>query len=79
MKMLYQPASSYVRQDSEEAVFVPLQGRSRFDCLAYLSGIALHGCGTAESCIQGGGGFDDAFMDTEVYNLIDFFLSGTHL
>lgn len=70
MKMLYQPASSYVRQDSEEAVFSArykggadsIVWRLTSQGLLYMDAVLLNRT-------SGGGGFDDAFMDTEVYNL----------
>lgn len=70
MKMLYQPASSYVRQDSEEAVFCArykggadsIVWRLTSQGLLYMDAVLLNR-------VSGGGGFDDAFMDTEVYNL----------
>lgn len=70
MKMLYQPASSYVRQDSEEAVFCArykggadsIVWRLTSQGLLYMDAVLLNRA-------SGGGGFDDAFMDTEVYNL----------
>ena len=70
MKMLYQPASSYVRQDSEEAVFCArykggadsIVWRLTSQGLFYMDAVLLNRA-------SGGGGFDDAFMDTEVYNL----------
>lgn len=70
MKMLYQPASSYVRQDSEEAVFCArykggadsIVWRLTSLGLLYMDAVLLNRA-------SGGGGFDDAFMDTEVYNL----------
>lgn len=70
MKMLYQPASSYVRQDSEEAVFCArykggadsIVWRLASQGLLYMDAVLLNRA-------SGGGGFDDAFMDTEVYNL----------
>lgn len=69
MKMLYQPASSYVRQDSEEAVFCArykggadsIVWRLTSQGLLYMDAVLLNRA-------SGGGGFDDAFMDTEVYN-----------
>ena len=70
MKMVYQPASSYVRQDSEEAVFCArykggadsIVWRLTSQELLYMDAVLLNRA-------SGGGGFDDAFMDTEVYNL----------
>ena len=70
MKMLYQPASSYVCQDSEEAVFCArykggansIVWRLTSQGLLYMDAVLLNRA-------SGGGGFDDAFMDTEVYNL----------
>ena len=70
MKMIYQPASSYVRQDSEEAVFCArykggadsIVWRLTSQGLLYMDAVLLNRA-------SGGGGFDDAFMDTEVYNL----------
>lgn len=70
MKMVYQPASSYVRQDSEEAVFCArykggadsIVWRFTSQGLLYMDAVLLNRA-------SGGGGFDDAFMDTEVYNL----------
>lgn len=70
MKMVYQPASSYVRQDSEEAVFSArykggadsIVWRLTSQGLLYMDAVLLNRA-------SGGGGFDDAFMDTEVYNL----------
>lgn len=70
MKMLYQPAISYVRQDSEEAVFCArykggadsIVWRLTSQGLLYMDAALLNRA-------SGGGGFDDAFMDTEVYNL----------
>lgn len=70
MKMLYQPAISYVRQDSEEAVFSArykggadsIVWRLTSQGLLYMDAVLLNRA-------SGGGGFDDAFMDTEVYNL----------
>lgn len=70
MKMLYQPASSYVRQDSEEVVFCArykggadsIVWRLTSQGLLYMDAVLLNRA-------SGGGGFDDAFMDTEVYNL----------
>ena len=70
MKMLCQPASSYVRQDSEEAVFCArykggadsIVWRLTSQGLLYMDAVLLNRA-------SGGGGFDDAFMDTEVYNL----------
>ena len=52
MKMLYQPASSYVRQDSEKPFFVPA---TREELIRLSGGLPLrdcfHGCGTAEPCV----------------------------
>lgn len=70
MKMVYQPASSYVRQDSEEAVFCArykggadsIVWRLTSQGLLYMDAVLLNRA-------SGGGGFDDAFMDTKVYNL----------
>lgn len=70
MKMVYQPASSYVSQDSEEAVFCArykggadsIVWRLTSQGLLYMDAVLLNRA-------SGGGGFDDAFMDTEVYNL----------
>ena len=70
MKMVYQPASSYVRQDSEEVVFCArykggadsIVWRLTSQGLLYMDAVLLNRA-------SGGGGFDDAFMDTEVYNL----------
>lgn len=70
MKMVYQPASSYVHQDSEEAVFCArykggadsIVWRLTSQGLLYMDAVLLNRA-------SGGGGFDDAFMDTEVYNL----------
>ena len=70
MKMLCQPAISYVRQDSEEAVFCArykggadsIVWRLTSQGLLYMDAVLLNRA-------SGGGGFDDAFMDTEVYNL----------
>lgn len=70
MKMLCQPTISYVRQDSEEAVFCArykggadsIVWRLTSQGLLYMDAVLLNRA-------SGGGGFDDAFMDTEVYNL----------
>ena len=70
MKMLCQPAISYVRQDVEEAVFCArykggadsIVWRLTSQGLLYMDAVLLNRA-------SGGGGFDDAFMDTEVYNL----------
>lgn len=70
MKMIYQPAESYVRQDSDGAVFCAhykggadsIVWRLTPQGLLYMDAVLLNRA-------SGGGGFDDAFMDTEVYNL----------
>ena len=70
MTMLCQPAISYVRQESEEAVFCArykggadsIVWRLTSQGLLYMDAVLLNRA-------SGGGGFDDAFMDTEVYNL----------
>lgn len=70
MKMIYQPAESYVRQDSDGTVFCAhykggadsIVWRLTPQGLLYMDAVLLNRA-------LGGGGFDDAFMDTEVYNL----------
>ncbi len=70
MKMRYNPAESYVRQTYSEAVYcAKYQGgadsivwRLTDRGLLYMDALLLNRA-------EGGGGFDDAFMDTEVYNL----------
>lgn len=70
MKMLYQPEQSYVRQQGGEAVFCAkykggvdsIVWRLNEQSLLYMDALLLNRAG-------GGGGFDDAFMDTQVYNL----------
>lgn len=70
MKMLCQPAISYVRQDSEEAVFC---ARYKGGADSIVWGLTSQGLLYMDAVLlnraSGGGGFDDAFMDTEVYNL----------
>jgi len=70
MKMKYRPDLSTVRTEGEDAVFVArYQGgvdsivwRLTHDGWLDMDAVMLNRAG-------GGGGFDDAFMDTEVYNL----------
>lgn len=70
MKMKYRPDLSTARIEGEEAVFVArYQGgvdsivwRLTHDGWLDMDAVMLNRAG-------GGGGFDDAFMDTEVYNL----------
>lgn len=70
MKMRYDLKASYVRQDGRNAIF----------CAKYKGGAdsivwkltddgLLHMDALLLNRASGGGGFDDAFMDTEVYNL----------
>lgn len=70
MKMKYRPDLSTARTEGEEAIFVArYQGgvdsivwRLTHDGWLDMDAVMLNRAG-------GGGGFDDAFMDTEVYNL----------
>lgn len=70
MKMRYEPALSYVRNSSEGAIYcAKYKGAAdsivwRLDNqgLLYMDAILLNRA-------SGGGGFDDAFMDTQVFNL----------
>ena len=70
MKMRYDLKASYVRQDGRNAIF----------CAKYKGGAdsivwkltddgLLHMDALLLNRASGGGGFDDAFMDTQVYNL----------
>lgn len=70
MKMRYEPSSSYVRETEEGAVFCAkykgaadsIVWRLTDQGMLYMDAVLLNRA-------SGGGGFDDAFMDTEVYNL----------
>lgn len=70
MKMRYEAAASYVRQDNNDAVYCAkykgaadsIVWRLTDKGLLYMDAILLNRA-------SGGGGFDDAFMDTKVYNL----------
>lgn len=70
MKMRYEPALSYIRNGEDGAVFCArykgaadsIVWRLTDNGLLYMDAILLNRA-------SGGGGFDDAFMDTEVYNL----------
>ncbi len=70
MKMKYEPGLSAIRVDGDDAVY----------CARYKGGVdsivwrltpagLLHMDALLLNRAGGGGGFDDAFMDTEVYNL----------
>lgn len=70
MKMRYEPSLSYIRNDENGAMFCAkykgaadsIVWRLTDNGLLYMDAILLNRA-------SGGGGFDDAFMDTEVYNL----------
>lgn len=70
MKMRYEPSLSYVRNDHNEAIYCAkykgaadsIVWRLTDKGLLYMDAILLNRA-------SGGGGFDDAFMDTQVYNL----------
>ena len=70
MKMRYEPQTSYVRQEGGNAVYCAkykgavdsIVWKLTEDGLLHMDAILLNRA-------SGGGGFDDAFMDTEVYNL----------
>lgn len=70
MKMRYEPSLSYVRETQEGAIFCAkykgaadsIVWRLTDQGLLYMDAILLNRA-------SGGGGFDDAFMDTKVYNL----------
>lgn len=70
MKMQYQPSSSYIRAAEDGAVFCAkyrggadsIVWKLTGNGLLYMDAILLNRA-------SGGGGFDDAFMDTQVYNL----------
>ena len=70
MKMRYDTLQSYVRQDGNTAVYCAkykggadsIVWRLTDDGLLHMDALLLNRA-------SGGGGFDDAFMDTEVYNL----------
>lgn len=70
MKMRYEPSLSYIRNDGNGAMFCAkykgaadsIVWRLTDNGLLYMDAILLNRA-------SGGGGFDDAFMDTEVYNL----------
>lgn len=70
MKMRYEPSLSYLRNGEDGAVFCAkykgaadsIVWRLTDNGLLYMDAILLNRA-------SGGGGFDDAFMDTEVYNL----------
>lgn len=70
MKMRYEPTASYVRQDNNDAIYCAkykgaadsIVWRLTDKGLLYMDAILLNRA-------SGGGGFDDAFMDTQVYNL----------
>ena len=70
MKMRYEPSLSYVRNDGSDAVYCAkykgaadsIVWRLTDRGLLYMDAILLNRA-------SGGGGFDDAFMDTKVYNL----------
>ena len=70
MKMRYEPSLSYVRETQEGAIFCAkykgaadsIVWRLTDKGLLYMDAILLNRA-------SGGGGFDDAFMDTKVYNL----------
>lgn len=80
MKMRYEPARSEVRDTPEGAVFCAryrggvdsIVWRLRPDGLLEMKALLLNRA-------SGGGGFDDAFTDTEVYNLgLSFFYPEAH-
>lgn len=70
MKMRYEPSLSYIRDAEDGAIFCAkykgaadsIVWRLTDNGLLYMDAILLNRA-------SGGGGFDDAFMDTEVYNL----------
>lgn len=70
MKMRYEPSMSYVRQDGSDAIYCAkykgaadsIVWRLTDRGLLYMDAILLNRA-------SGGGGFDDAFMDSNVYNL----------
>ena len=70
MKMRYEPALSYIRNGEDGAIFCArykgaadsIVWRLTDNGLLYMDAILLNRA-------SGGGGCDDAFMDTEVYNL----------
>lgn len=70
MKMQYQPSSSYIRTAEDGAIFCAkyrggadsIVWKLTGNGLLYMDAILLNRA-------SGGGGFDDAFMDTQVYNL----------
>ncbi len=70
MKMRYDAEASYVRNEPEGAIFCAhykgavdsIQWKLTNDGLLFMNAILLNRA-------SGGAGFDDAFMDTEVYNL----------
>lgn len=70
MKVRYEPQASYVRHEGGSAIYCAkykgaadsIVWRLTDDGLLHMDAILLNRA-------SGGGGFDDAFMDTEVYNL----------
>lgn len=70
MKMRYDSAASYVRSSAQEAVFCAkykggadsIVWRLQSNGLLYMDALLLNRA-------SGGGGFDDGFMDTQIYNL----------
>lgn len=70
MKMRYEPSLSYVRTAADGAVFCAkykgaadsIVWKLTHQGLLYMDAVLLNRA-------SGGGGFDDAFMDTQVYNL----------
>ncbi len=70
MKMRYEPTLSSVREEGSDAIYCArykgaadsIVWRMTADGLLFMDAILLNRAG-------GGGGFDDAFMDTKVYNL----------
>lgn len=70
MKMRYEPSLSYVRQSAEGAIYCAkykgaadsIVWRLTDEGLLYMDAILLNRG-------SGGGGFDDAFMDSQVFNL----------
>lgn len=70
IKMRYEPSLSYIRTTAEESVFCAkykgavdsIVWKLTNEGLLYMDAILLNRA-------SGGGGFDDAFMDTQVFNL----------
>lgn len=70
MKMRYEPQMSYVRQEENEAIYcAKYKGAADSVVWRLTDNGLLHMDAILLNRASGGGGFDDAFMDTQVRNL----------